>query len=294
MLQVNRHEKEGIQLVLDGAAMMRGTGPAERQYVEDMRTALLGKWGSWDCVADGGLGAQVYCALDELVRELAADQIGLATIRAADIRYTLTRWKNEGARASSIGTLADLSQPEELVYGLYRLDLRVPRGVETAVQRSSWLLIAPWDVRVYSDDKDLSIVGPEVRDWISIRDARQADKRINQAASATQHLQGLALMSSLKTAFPPPVRQVDFSVVARAFVELPEGRYRFAVTSDDGARLSVDGHRVIDAWSVHFAQRDTADLALTGGRHELRVEYFQAGGGYKLWVRVEPLEAAGR
>jgi len=32
------------------------------------------------------------------------------------------------------------------------------------------------------------------------------------------------------------------------------------------------------------------DVPLRAGRHELRVEYFQAGGSYKLWVRIEPLD----
>jgi chitinase len=83
---------------------------------------------------------------------------------------------------------------------------------------------------------------------------------------------------------------VDFSITARTAVTLPAGRYRFTVTSDDGVRLGVDGHRVIDAWSVHLARRDTAEVALAAGEHELKVEYFQAGGPYKLWVRIEPLE----
>jgi tetratricopeptide (TPR) repeat protein len=74
-------------------------------------------------------------------------------------------------------------------------------------------------------------------------------------------------------------------------LELPTGRYRFAATSGDGVRLSVDGRQVIDAWSPHRPRRDFGDLELDGGSHEIRVQYFQQGRRVLLWVRVEPISS---
>lgn len=112
--------------------------------------------------------------------------------------------------------------------------------------------------------------------------------------SARQSLRSLAFMTPLKVSPAPDGRDEDFGVVARTSVDLPAGRYRFIVTSNDGVRLYVDGNRVIDAWSAHASRRDTADLQLATGRHDIRVEYFQAGGSYKLWVRIEPLDRHAR
>ena len=114
----------------------------------------------------------------------------------------------------------------------------------------------------------------------------------NSKPSAQQMFDSLAFMSPLKSSPAPDGREEDFGFVARTSVELPAGRYRFIATSDDGVRLYVDGNRVIDAWSAHASRRDTADLQLDTGRHDLRVEYFQAGGPYKLWVRIEPLDTS--
>jgi len=56
------------------------------------------------------------------------------------------------------------------------------------------------------------------------------------------------------------------------------GTYRFRVLVDDGARLYVDGVRVIDAWANGAAREVTGAVSLTGGDHEIRLEYYDAGG----------------
>ncbi len=62
-----------------------------------------------------------------------------------------------------------------------------------------------------------------------------------------------------------------------------DGQYFLTLRSDDGVRVWVDGKLVVDEWSDHAPQTNTAPLALKAGLAvPLRIEYYQAGGGAML------------
>jgi len=69
-----------------------------------------------------------------------------------------------------------------------------------------------------------------------------------------------------------------FSVRWNRTVAFDAGNYRFRVLVDDGARLYVDGVRVIDAWRNGAAREVTGDISLAGGDHEIRLDYYDTGG----------------
>jgi glucose/arabinose dehydrogenase len=56
------------------------------------------------------------------------------------------------------------------------------------------------------------------------------------------------------------------------------GSYKFTVTADDGARLYVDGQKMIDKWTPQSRTTYSATRQLTQGPHEIKLEYFEAGG----------------
>jgi len=67
------------------------------------------------------------------------------------------------------------------------------------------------------------------------------------------------------------------------------GTYTFQTVSDDGVRLWIDGQQLINSWTTQPATTNTATLALTGDRfHELRMEYFEAGGSAVARLRWTP------
>ncbi|HEX6464757.1 MAG TPA: PA14 domain-containing protein, partial [Vicinamibacterales bacterium] len=74
------------------------------------------------------------------------------------------------------------------------------------------------------------------------------------------------------------------ALTAEGDVQLPAGHYSLRTISDDGIRVYVDGSRVIDRWTQHESALDTAPLS--GGRHHLRVEYFQLTGFAELRVEI--------
>jgi hypothetical protein len=80
---------------------------------------------------------------------------------------------------------------------------------------------------------------------------------------------------------------IDYS--GRFWVDRP-GVYTFALTSDDGACLYIDGQMVIDNDGLHPPVEKTGVVALTNGVHQIRVAYFQ---GPRLQVALV-LKIAGK
>jgi hypothetical protein len=56
------------------------------------------------------------------------------------------------------------------------------------------------------------------------------------------------------------------------------GAFEFTVTSDDGARLYVDGQLALDKWVPQSATTHTVTRRLDAGPHQVVLEYFEAGG----------------
>jgi glucose/arabinose dehydrogenase len=64
------------------------------------------------------------------------------------------------------------------------------------------------------------------------------------------------------------------------------GSYTFTATADDGVRVYLDGALVIDQWKDQAPTTYTATRQVTAGNHELKVEYYEAGGGAVARVNV--------
>lgn len=77
----------------------------------------------------------------------------------------------------------------------------------------------------------------------------------------------------------PGVIGVDnFSARFSRTMSLPAGNYQFSVTADDGVRLWVNGHLLIDAWQIQSQRTFNGSIYLPGGNVPLVLEYFEAGG----------------
>lgn len=78
-----------------------------------------------------------------------------------------------------------------------------------------------------------------------------------------------------------PAASVDrdgFSARWSQNLNLAAGMYRFRMTVDDGARLFVNGHTLIDAWKLQSATEHTGDIYLPGGSITVQMEYFEETG----------------
>ncbi len=77
----------------------------------------------------------------------------------------------------------------------------------------------------------------------------------------------------------PAVPSDNFSARWTGSFDFAAGDSTFTATADDGIRLWVDGVLVIDAWIDQGPTTYTATRTLTAGSHEVKVEYYENGGG---------------
>lgn len=77
----------------------------------------------------------------------------------------------------------------------------------------------------------------------------------------------------------------DYAAVFDGLISIPtDGVYRFTLGSDDGSRLWIDGHLLVDHDGLHAYSEKSGDDALEAGLHAIRVEYFERGGA--SWLRL--------
>ena len=65
------------------------------------------------------------------------------------------------------------------------------------------------------------------------------------------------------------------------------GTYMFFLVSDDGSRLYIDNSLVVNHDGTHGSTEKSNSVSLASGAHDIRVEFFEAGGGESLTVQYE-------
>lgn len=73
------------------------------------------------------------------------------------------------------------------------------------------------------------------------------------------------------------LRTEQYVSISSSSFHIAPGTYVLALTSDDGARLRLDGQLLIDHWQPHEAATDEVTVQL-GGRHIIDIEHYNAGG----------------
>ena len=88
----------------------------------------------------------------------------------------------------------------------------------------------------------------------------------------------------------------DFGAVFTGILDLPAaGEHTFFLNSDDGSRVFVDDQEVVAYDGIHGASEEQRGaVALAAGPHQLRVEFFQGGGGQSLVLDVAGPDGARR
>jgi hypothetical protein len=83
----------------------------------------------------------------------------------------------------------------------------------------------------------------------------------------------------------------NFSVRWTGRFTFPAGLQTFTTQSDDGVRLLVDGVQLINNWTDHAPTTNTGTQTLTAGDHDVKVEYYERGGGALIqasWTTAAP------
>ncbi|TLU94217.1 alkaline phosphatase family protein [Dyadobacter sediminis] len=75
----------------------------------------------------------------------------------------------------------------------------------------------------------------------------------------------------------------SFALRFEGFIQIDKpGKYLFATQSDDGSKLYIDGKEVVDNDGNHGVTEATGSMELTAGKHPVKVEYCNNGGGFWL------------
>jgi len=258
-----------------------------------------GRWRTWTMYCDPNLTQgwrspalrnQVWCALDDLLRDNPPGHLVPEEVPLARLQFKLFRWNDspheQNGHLIAAGGLEELKALPEPTPGVYLLGLEVPRLGDALLRRANWLLLAPWSL--------------EFRPIPRFDDIRTEPSGHGQNWTAAsfiydrRQMLGLALHDGLALTTENPRRLHWFTAVANTRIELPAGRYRFSISSDDGVRLWIDGRCVIDYWISRPSRTDDALVELAGGVHDLRVDFFQEVAGYALWLQAAPMTATAR
>ncbi|MCS7055650.1 MAG: PA14 domain-containing protein [Thermoflexales bacterium] len=99
-----------------------------------------------------------------------------------------------------------------------------------------------------------------------------------------QNLPGPPLNVNWGTGAPASgVPRNNWSAIFTSNVNFPTtDNYRFTLSVDGGARVFVDDILIINQWFSAGLRTATADVSLTAGAHEVRVEYYKSSGSARV------------
>jgi alpha-L-fucosidase len=87
--------------------------------------------------------------------------------------------------------------------------------------------------------------------------------------------------------FTPRNQDDNFGFVYSGFVRVPENSvYTFYTGSDDGSRLWIDDHPVVNNDGLHGMKEQQGNIALAKGYHRIKVAFFERTGSDNLVVFV--------
>jgi len=110
-----------------------------------------------------------------------------------------------------------------------------------------------------------------------------------------RNLPGFDTLVPVKTVIVPDIDAYTardtadaYALEFEGYVEIPEGGiYTFYIRSDDGGRISIDGHQVAINDGLHEIMEVPGQVALEQGLHPINVQFFDYGGDEGLEVLVE-------
>ena len=221
--------------------------PVDSSRAEPLRLAVLGPTGQWRVV--GRRGVRTLSAASGRVG--AAIAVTPAPDSAGDWEVTL-EYRGR-ATVSPSGERRGAGQPYRFSFGRFEPPL-------------------DWNVRFFA--------------WTDSTDPRSRPEAFTALLGSTplltRHEPRLDYEWYRPTVAGLPRER--FALEATGLVTLPPGTYALRAISDDGVRVWVDGVLTIDNWAPHESVVDQAPVE--GGRHELRVQYYQVDGWTELRLDI--------
>lgn len=221
--------------------------PVDSTRATPLRLAVLGPAGTWRVVEQRGVAGL------SAQRGRVGDTLEVTPHADSSGDWSVTLEYRGGATRSPRGTSTPAGRPVPFSYG------RFDPTMDWALRFVGW-----------SDSTD-----PRTRE-------EAFEELMRTMPGLTRRAPRLDLLWFRPTI--PGVPEARWALEATSTVVLDSGTYTLRTLSDDGIRVWVDGRLVIDNWDLHGTEVDHAPL--TGGRHELRVQFFQVDGWTELRLDI--------
>lgn len=83
-------------------------------------------------------------------------------------------------------------------------------------------------------------------------------------------------------------RQERIAALLEGYIDIPkDGRYTFSLSSDDGSKMIINNRVIVDNDGDHGVITVSNTILLGAGKHPIRIEWFNGGGGYWLAAYIE-------
>lgn len=168
-----------------------------------------------------------------------------------------------------------------------KLEVTLPENANE-VTAGSWMLFA-WNDEGVPSKAPIIAVDPSLPVYDGIGDLRAEYFTIDASVTSLDQIDFDAtavhtervseINENSAGAYYPGGPANDFAVrYTGEFLVSEGGSHTFYLTSDDGARLYIDGKLVVDNNGMQAATLKTGVVELSAGMHEIKVEYFEGGG----------------
>jgi len=243
----------------DLAALKAAGGPHPLTWTKPMKLNVLGPGGTWKVTsARGATVAPTKGIVGDAITVMPGQPgpPGLKTrpATAGVVDYEIRLEYRGGAVTSPRGE-------------------RTPAGKPSTFTYSRFFAPIDWTINFYeyTDDSD------------PVKQPERFAALLTRPSIGTLRSDRLDYMSG--RAVEEGVPRDRFALTATGTVDLPEGDYILQVISDDGVRVWANGKLILDAWEPHESRVDRVDLL--GGRHKLRVDYYEAAGWAELRFDIQ-------
>ncbi|RDY60286.1 nucleotide pyrophosphatase [Flagellimonas nanhaiensis] len=141
-------------------------------------------------------------------------------------------------------------------------------------------------------DASFRIVSPSKEDPVSFK-VYHGDKmeELPNFSTLEPVQQGFVTEFSHKQLIIDAAKEDQIALILESYLEIDEtSTYGFFTNSDDGSKLYVNGELVVDNDGNHGVRERGGRMDLEKGRHLIRVEFYNGGGGYHLDVKYQGKE----
>ena len=231
----------------------------------------------------------LWCALDDLLRDHPPTRLAFNEVDLEHLGVKLVRWDGSAGTTVVDAGLAEAKLLPDPEPGLYVLGLALPRPGAEPLRRACWLPVARWDLSLHPIPRFESVRTGASGRWEQ-KPVTFSPEPYDQSRPLALAMNDILALGNAEA----PRRLHWFGAVARARFDLPAGEYRLSLSCDDGCRAWVDDRLVIDRWHPQGSATYDGLVTLEAGGHDLKVEFFQAVGGYHLWLQLAPRTDAAR